>query len=143
LLFFAACSGTTAQIAGPRAGAEGGPCPPPGTSCDVDLVCLSNLCVRPNPEPAGSDGGGGTKTDDAGTSGPDGSTADGSTAADTGADGPRDTGVDGDSGCIFRHPLVDAGARYCSAGQCYCKPADSCYPTSIAASCCSAAVTCY
>ncbi len=42
--------------------------------------------------------------------------------------------------CSGAHPLVDAGARFCGPGQCYC-PApgtggDSCLPSSTAAACC-------
>ncbi len=51
------------------------------------------------------------------------------------AAGPAEAAV-----CSGAHPLVDAGARFCGPGQCYC-PApgtggDSCLPAGTAAACC-------
>jgi hypothetical protein len=49
-------------------------------------------------------------------------------------------------GCSFEHPLVDGGARFCAAGNCYCTwpSGESCYPAAVAATCCpSNVMTCY
>ncbi len=142
LMVAAACSGTTGVSPAPRAGSEGGPCPPHGTSCDVDLVCLSNLCVRPEPATGAGTGPDGSVSIVDGASGASDTGVDAS-VVDAGADGPRDAGLAADAGCKFGHPLLDAGARYCAAGHCYCKPADSCYPMAIASLCCTVPVTCY
>lgn len=42
--------------------------------------------------------------------------------------------------CVGTHPLLDAGARFCGVGQCYCPTpganGDACLPTATAAACC-------
>ena len=50
--------------------------------------------------------------------------------------------------CVGTHPLLDAGARFCGPGNCYCPPTSSgtgeaCYPVGIASGCCPRTVTCY
>lgn len=41
------------------------------------------------------------------------------------------------------HPLLDAGARFCAPGHCYCSTTDACRPASVAQGCCPTAVVCY
>lgn len=130
-----ACSGSESNAVneGPRVGSEGGPCPAAGTSCDVGLVCLSNLCVRP----AETDGS------------PSASSSSSSSGSNGSSGGPADASTDEAAAfdaadCKFKHPLLDAGLRFCGPGDCYCKGADSCYPKSIAAACCGGSEgTCY
>jgi chitinase len=38
--------------------------------------------------------------------------------------------------------LVDGGARFCSAGDCYCSNPDACFSEATASTCCTVAVTC-
>jgi hypothetical protein len=40
------------------------------------------------------------------------------------------------------HPLVDAGARFCAAGACYCADKDACFPAATAAACCPSQPIC-
>jgi len=50
------------------------------------------------------------------------------------------------AGCAFKHPLLDGGARFCAAGECYCawSNGESCYAAPIAAECCpSVSFICY
>ena len=130
LAVVAGCSGATSPDlrSDPLAGSEGGECIATGTPCDVGLVCLSNRCVRPAGSGGATDSGGGEASmpDDA---------------------SPPDSGVgDADSAppeCKDKHPLLDGGARFCAAGDCYCSMPDNCYPKAEADACCSAAVTCY
>jgi hypothetical protein len=49
---------------------------------------------------------------------------------------------DGGLTCNGSHPLLDAGARFCSQGSCYCKTKDACYPSATAASCCDSDPVC-
>lgn len=69
-----------------------------------------------------------------GTGGPDGRA---DVALETGMDAVVLTDV---PVCMGTHPLLDAGARFCGAGQCYCPSpgtnADSCLPMGTAAACC-------
>lgn len=112
----------------PAVGSEGGACPPAGTSCDVGLVCRSNVCVRAE---------GATASDAGGTVAASSSQLD--------ASEPQDAAADADSGpvqCVFKHPLLDGGARFCEVGECYCADPDSCYPKATAQACCKVAVTC-
>lgn len=68
--------------------------------------------------------------------------------ADVGPEAGMDVVVPADvPACMGTHPLLDAGARFCGAGQCYCPTpganGDSCLPTGNAAACCPGrAVTC-
>lgn len=65
----------------------------------------------------------------------------GSVTCATNGGGSEDAG-----GCTFKHPLVDGSARFCAAGDCYCKwnAGESCYPAALAAGCCvSDSLTCY
>lgn len=61
--------------------------------------------------------------------------------ADVGPEAGMDVVVPTDvPACVGTHPLLDAGARFCGAGQCYCPTpgtnGDSCLPTGTAAACC-------
>lgn len=122
-----ACAGssTGSLDQGPRAGSEGGPCPGGGASCDVGLVCLSNLCVKP--------GDGGSTTS---------SSSSGSSSGGTGDASADDGGFDA-AACKFKHPLLDGGLRYCVGGECHCETDDSCYAKDIAGSCCKGKTVCY
>lgn len=40
------------------------------------------------------------------------------------------------------HPLLDAGARFCAPGHCFCPPTDSCRPSAVAQACCPVTVVC-
>lgn len=128
-----ACGGSEGSTvgSGPRAGSEGGLCAG-DKSCDVGLVCLSDLCVKP-----ANDDGGSTTTSTSSSSGgsssgsADGSIGDGSSPFDAAA-------------CKGSHPLLDASLRYCEAEHCYCKKNDSCLAKVIAAQCCDGDQgTCY
>ena len=44
--------------------------------------------------------------------------------------------------CTGTHPLLDAGRRYCEAGDCFCADPDNCFPAEIAEACCSVGVVC-
>lgn len=133
------CAGESDTSLGRRpssaAGAEGSPCTNTtntGGGCATGLACVSNVCVASD---AIMDGGvaksdGSAPVTDASDAG----------ASDAGAaDAPFDAAA-----CAYQHPLVDAGARYCGAGRCYCAAKDSCYATASAADCCeNGAVVCY
>jgi hypothetical protein len=56
-----------------------------------------------------------------------------------------DGGGNPDGGqCSYKHPIVDAGSRYCNAGECFCRQRDSCNTPATATACCpNASVTCY
>jgi hypothetical protein len=125
-----ACSGSSdALLPGDgwkTEGNEGGPCRTTGTGCNAGLVCVSEVCVQADSGAAGT-----------------GNNADGSaTGVDSGDAGVSRDGAQNDadnrdgSQCVFKHPLVDGGARFCGAGDCYCDTKDSCYATAIATSCC-------
>lgn len=123
------CSGAYSpeRPSDPLAGSEGAGCITNGTPCDTGLVCLSNRCVRA-PGSVGTTDSGGAES----------STSD--------ASAPEDSGSDADSAppqCVDKHPLLDAGARFCAAGDCYCSMPDNCYPMATADACCTVAVTCY
>lgn len=46
--------------------------------------------------------------------------------------------------CKYKHPLLDAGKRFCGNGECYCAKVDSCYGMAIAKTCCDdMPVVCY
>jgi hypothetical protein len=70
-----------------------------------------------------------------------GGSSDGSSESSTG-DSSSDAPLDG-NGCMGRHPLVDAGARFCEQGDCYCLPNDKCLPMAVAQGCCNVPVKCY
>ncbi len=49
--------------------------------------------------------------------------------------------------CATTHPLLDAGARFCGMGDCYCPMSsatnpDSCLGAAVARACCTSAVVC-
>lgn len=51
----------------------------------------------------------------------------------------------GDAGTtcpVGTHPLLDAGARFCAPGHCFCPPTDSCRPSTVAQACCPVTVVC-
>lgn len=59
-----------------------------------------------------------------------------------------DAGVLDAAVCMGTHPLLDAGARFCGPGVCYCPPTpggtgEACYPMAVAMTCCPRTVTCY
>lgn len=59
--------------------------------------------------------------------------------------GPGTDGGATDGGsviCPGTHPLLDAGARFCGPGDCYCADPDSCFPADVAAACCRVSVVC-
>lgn len=77
--------------------------------------------------------------------------SDGASAVDGRADATTDAGTDAATvmdvvtpidvpACVGTHPLLDAGARFCASGQCYCPTSgtngDSCLPAATAAACC-------
>ena len=70
---------------------------------------------------------------DASSEGGDGSaTGDGS----SNNDGSVNDGASDGAACQGKHPIVDAGMRYCGLGDCYCMGKDSCFPMAIAKACC-------
>lgn len=141
-------------------GAEGDRCRATGTGCNDGLVCVSEVCVNADGGSSSGDSGGDgsscSSTAPTGTSCSAGSCycasstkCFASSVADQCCDGPVTCGTS-DAGnpdapqCGFKHPLLDAGARYCGPGDCYCSNPDNCYPFAIAAQCCAApSVTCY
>lgn len=155
---------------GKTAGTEGGACLATGTGCNTGLECVGDVCVRASTPTTDA----GTGINDSGGGGTDGggscaarpSTGDICAAGDCRCSSLskclaaseavkccNDQPVacktaDGDSPdggqCTFKHPLLDAGARYCGPGDCYCKKRDSCYAAQVALGCCpSSDLTCY
>jgi len=118
--------------------------PPPGTDSGVRVDSGGGTGDGGG---GGGDGGGGGGGMDAG---PGGGT-DAGPGGDTDAGpGPDDGGVAADGAtvmCTGTHPLLDAGARFCGAGDCYCPPTgsvagDTCYAATIARACCPGDVVC-
>jgi len=104
---------------------------------------------------SGATGGSGGSGSPGGTGGGSGSTASGGSGgvAATGgiAGSGGGAGASGSSGaagaagapsCNGTHPLLDAGARFCGAGDCYCSNPDACFTEATASACCTVAVTC-
>jgi hypothetical protein len=93
----------------------------------------------------GSAGGGATSGGAAGN----GATSGG--AAGNGAAGGGGAGTDAGSGgaagsagaCSGTHPLLDAGTRFCAAGECRCVDTDTCYSQSTASGCCKGKLECF
>jgi hypothetical protein len=70
---------------------------------------------------------------------------DASTDATTEGGAQNEAGSDGSmdgASCSGSHPIVDAGARYCNPGDCYCMPNDKCLAMTIASTCCTVAPKC-
>ncbi len=165
----AACSASEDNPAIPRdgtrsAGTEGGPCRATGTGCVEGLLCVAEICVRP--DSGGRDAAVNDASSEAAScpsSAPlSGTSCSGETCycnetascfaaaiADSCCPGPVVCGT-GDGGnpeggqCSGTHPLVDGGARFCTAGHCYCDTPDSCFAFAIATACCAGpSVVCY
>lgn len=168
----AACSGSDADVVPGRRdgsvateGQEGGPCRATGTGCDPGLVCVSDLCTGDAgvgdaslvDGPSGSDAGACTSLPppSAGSCAvggcycPTTSACIAPGAAVACCRGPVTCTTNGagnpDSGaCTYKHPLLDAGARFCGGGECYCAKNDSCYDLASVVSCCAGdRVVCY
>ncbi|MBS2012556.1 MAG: hypothetical protein JST00_06705 [Deltaproteobacteria bacterium] len=151
-----------------KEGQEGGPCRATGTGCDPGLVCVGDLCTGDGrPDAVAGDGspvdgpsGDAAACTSAGppTAGacavggcfcPGTSACFAPTAAVACCAGPVTCTTNGtgnpDSGaCTYKHPLLDAGARFCGSGECYCAKNDSCYALASVVDCCAGdRVVCY
>src|SRR6185295_6446563 len=56
--------------------------------------------------------------------------------------GAADASTDAPSQCMGSHPLLDAGARFCAQGDCYCRSNDACFPAATADRCCESDPVC-
>jgi len=89
----------------------------------------------------GSSGSGGAAT--GGSAGSGGAPTGGSAGAGGSTGGSnRDASADAPVQCMGSHPLLDAGARFCAPGACYCQKNDACFPATTAASCCETTPVC-
>lgn len=117
-------------LVGCGGGAE--PCPP-----DYPVM-RDGYCYRADGSTAMPDSGA-QETDGGGTT-----TMDAGGRADSGTP-PLDAGETTDGAsviCRGTHPIVEGGRRYCEPGDCFCADPDACFPSEVAASCCSVGVVC-
>lgn len=139
---------------GTPTGSEQGPCFPNST-CNAGLSCISNLCVRDTTGDTTSTDATDTPRADIASDIATADTAEDTSTTDTTTEDTApamdvtstDVPMAQDVMCTGTHPLLDAGARFCAATDCYCPPqgagmGDTCYPQAIARSCCGSGVVC-